>query len=94
MNGLHATRERIDEIDRQLLDLFQQRMACADAIADYKQSHSLPILDRERELQKVERACESVPEELRVYASQLMECLMSLSRERQLERIASDGEDR
>ena len=44
-------RARIDQIDRQLVELFAQRMNTAAGIAAYKKEHGLPVLDpvRERE---------------------------------------------
>ena len=45
-------RVQIDDIDNQLIDLFQQRMETAGAIAAYKKAHGLPVLDAGREREK------------------------------------------
>ena len=37
-------RARIDQIDRQLVELFAQRMNTAAGIAAYKKEHGLPVL--------------------------------------------------
>ena len=42
-------RAQIDEIDRQLVDLYCRRMDVARAIGRYKQEKGLPVLDPERE---------------------------------------------
>ena len=42
-------RARIDQIDRQLVELFAQRMNTAAGIAAYKKEHGLPVLDPVRE---------------------------------------------
>ena len=46
---LKEAREQIDRIDRQLTDLFVERMQVAQQVAAYKREHGLPVLDRERE---------------------------------------------
>ena len=38
-------RVQIDRIDRQLVELFAQRMETAAGIAAYKKEHGLPVLD-------------------------------------------------
>lgn len=42
-------RERIDNIDRQLIDLLNERMRCAQAIGRIKKARGKPIRDTERE---------------------------------------------
>lgn len=46
-------RARIDQIDRQLVELFAQRMNTAAGIAAYKKEHGLPVLDPVREREKL-----------------------------------------
>ena len=43
-------RERIDSIDRQLIDLLNERMQCAQEIGRIKKAAGRPIRDPEREL--------------------------------------------
>jgi chorismate mutase-like protein len=43
-------RERIDSIDRQLIDLLNERMQCAQEIGRIKKAAGKPIRDPEREL--------------------------------------------
>ena len=43
-------RERIDNIDRQLIDLLNERMQCAQEIGRIKKAAGKPIRDPEREL--------------------------------------------
>jgi chorismate mutase/prephenate dehydratase len=40
--NLDEMRDKIDTIDEQLLNLFQQRMDTASEIAAFKQQHDLP----------------------------------------------------
>ena len=49
MNELEQCRKEIDEIDRELLTLFERRMDVAVRVANYKKENNLPIYDEERE---------------------------------------------
>lgn len=49
MNELEQCRKEIDEIDRELLALFERRMDVAVRVANYKKENNLPIYDEERE---------------------------------------------
>lgn len=49
MSELEAARQRIDEVDRKLLDLIAERMHIAEDVAAYKRAHGLPVLDEVRE---------------------------------------------
>ncbi len=46
---LNRLRKEIDEIDKQLLALFEQRMDVAAQVGAYKKAHNLPVLVPERE---------------------------------------------
>ena len=46
---LGALRGRIDEIDRQMVRLFEKRMQAAKGVAAYKIDHHMPVLDASRE---------------------------------------------
>lgn len=94
MEELSSIRTNIDRIDREILDLFRQRMSEAAKVAVWKQEQGLPVLDTARESEKIEAAMDAVPDELREKAARLMELLMELSRERQQELLeAPDGQD-
>ena len=49
MEDLSDIRHEIDDIDNAILDLFQQRMDCAERVAAYKRANNLLVLDRSRE---------------------------------------------
>lgn len=49
---LKELRAQIDEIDRALIALLEQRMDAAAGVADYKLAHGLPVLDASREAEK------------------------------------------
>jgi chorismate mutase/prephenate dehydratase len=50
--NLADLRKKIDEIDKDLIELFGRRMAVSADIARYKKQHGLPVFDpaREREI--------------------------------------------
>lgn len=54
MKDLSEIRVRIDEIDRQLVKLFQERMECASEVAEYKREKKMAVYDKVREDQKLE----------------------------------------
>ena len=49
MTELEKLRERIDDIDQALLNLFAQRMEVTQKVGEYKLAHSMAVLDEERE---------------------------------------------
>lgn len=53
MIDLLESRTKIDEIDRQMVELFEKRMELAMDIADYKKSVGKPIFDAAREDEKL-----------------------------------------
>ncbi len=55
MVDLSVSRERIDEIDGQIVKLFEERMEVANEVAKYKMETGKAVLDREREEQKLEK---------------------------------------
>lgn len=53
MIDLQVTREKIDSIDKQITALFQERMALAEDVAEYKMKMGKPVFDKERESNKL-----------------------------------------
>lgn len=54
MRDLAELRLEIDKIDRQMVELFEQRMDVSREVAEYKVAAGKKILDKERENQKLE----------------------------------------
>ena len=77
---LSEYRTKIDEIDRQLVSLFAERMATAADIAAYKKAHHLPVLDAARERQKLRQIAELAPAALQNETQTLYRLLFALSR--------------
>lgn len=75
-NQLETLRQEIDSIDKQIFDLFEQRLTVAKQIGAYKQEHGLSVLDSSRENAKRDQVTTSVSPELEPYALELLEVLM------------------
>ena len=83
---LTEIRQDIDNIDRQLVDLFCQRMALAAQVADYKKANNLPIFVPGRERDILQRVAEQAGPEMDDYARTLYSMLFELSRSYQAKR--------
>lgn len=84
MNELESLRERIDETDRQLLELFCNRMQICSKVADYKRKSGMPVLDPKREKQLLSDKLKLLKEcglETEVY--EFFSAVMAISRARQ-----------
>jgi len=51
--SLDNFRQQIDQVDSELLALFEQRMDIVKEIAAIKEAEGLPVLDRRREAEKL-----------------------------------------
>lgn len=81
IQDLSVTREEIDTVDRQIVELIEKRMDLALEVAKYKMSTGKPIYDRERELQKLEKLGSMASSEFNAKGIQeLFLQIMSISR--------------
>ena len=83
---LSEIRSKIDTVDDQLLQLFLERMDLAEEVAAYKNTHHLPILNKERERAVLAKVTEKSGSRER-YAYHLFSTLFELARSRQAELI-------
>ena len=81
--SLESYRERIDDIDDELLRLFTERMAASRQVALYKKEHALPVLNADREREVLKAVEDKSNDEVRPYAVKLYETILKLSREYQ-----------
>ena len=77
---LALSRAKIDAIDEQLVDLFQQRMAIAKDVAAYKRAVGKPVLDATRERQKISAVTDAACDEFKQYMPGLFSMIMEMSR--------------
>lgn len=81
---LTQLRKDIDEIDRQLVELYEQRMDICKRVAEYKIENHKPVFDKLRETEKLQKVCGLArKEENRKGVEELFTQLMSLSRKLQ-----------
>ncbi|MBQ6020082.1 MAG: chorismate mutase [Clostridia bacterium] len=73
-------RKRIDEVDRQLVGLFEERMRISAGIAEYKKERGLPALDASRERAKLAEISKMSAPEFRSYNGVLFSQIMELSK--------------
>ena len=87
---LLQSREKIDAIDKEIVELFERRMEIANDVAEYKLSTGKKVYDRERELQKLEALQGLASNDFNRHAvSELFTQIMSISRKWQYSRLAS-----
>lgn len=94
MRSLEESRAALDAVDRELVRLFEQRMAIARDVAAYKHAHGLPVLDPSREAQVLDsRAAMLTDARLSDSVRALFSQLMALSRAQQeaLLKAAEEG---
>lgn len=77
---LDYLRSKIDKIDDELVELFQQRMDVAAEIGEYKKEHGLKTLDASRERKKSAEMVSKTRADLQNYTSFLYDQLFELSR--------------
>ena len=93
MEDLQDLRAQIDSIDRQLVELFCQRMDVTRRVGLYKQAHHLPVLDQERERQVLRNKGELAGPELRPAVTTLFQTIMALSRRQQRDMLGERADN-
>ncbi len=89
---LDKIRQELDEIDRQLVALYEQRLKTCDLVADYKIEQSKPVLDAAREEQKLAAVSSLVQSSYDKRAvEELYRQIMTASRRRQYKKMAEQG---
>ena len=88
---LTELRTQLDEIDQQMVDLFQKRMrVCAD-VADYKKEKGLAVFDSKREREKMNSIVKQADEEFKRDVFSAFSSIIDLSRSYQTRRIGRDS---
>ncbi len=85
MNDLSIIREKINEIDNKIIELWKERMETCLSVAKYKKENELPVFDEEREKELLDRIGNLAGDELNSYSRTLYETIMSISRSYQQE---------
>lgn len=85
-------REKIDGIDKQLVELFSKRLEVCKEIGEYKAKNGMPLSDPAREREKLYAVSGMVEEDLQRYTSQLYSTIFDLSKAYQSRSLAATGE--
>lgn len=80
-NILEILRKEIDEIDKNIVENFEKRMAVVCKIAEYKEAHGLNTFDPNREQKVIEKCLQHLNnKKLEKYVKDLMQHYMDLSK--------------
>lgn len=89
---LMQLRERIDEIDARIVELYEQRMDVCRNVAQYKIETGKKVFDRQREIEKLEKVKALTHNDFNSHGvEELFEQLMSMSRKMQYQLLAANG---
>lgn len=84
MSDLNNYRDKIDEIDSQLVKLFEERMDVVQNVVEYKIKNNLPIYNGSRELEVIKKNIAKLENKsYSDYAERFFESIMEISRQHQ-----------
>ncbi len=92
MEDLSVIREKINEIDDQIVSLWKERMETCLSVAKYKQENNLPVLDAKRENELLNRIGNMAGDDLEVYSRVLYDTIMNVSRSYQHKYLYRENE--
>ena len=93
MDELKELRQEIDSIDRQVVELFRQRMDVTRRVGEYKAARGIPVLDQAREREVLNNKGELAGEELRPAVITLYQTIMSISRRQQRDMLGERADN-
>lgn len=92
MATLQELREQLDQIDHQMVKLYEERMSICEQVGKYKIDSGKKVFDKQREQEKLQSVAEKVSTEFQKKGIQeLYQQLMSVSRKRQYRLLADAG---
>lgn len=86
---LQELRKQIDHVDRQMVELFEQRMKICGEVADFKKKTGKAVYDSRREREKMNELVSMTDEEFKRDVFSLFTSIMDLSRAYQTRRIGA-----
>lgn len=85
-------RDQIDEIDSQIVDLYERRMDVCRQVAEYKIETGKKVFDRQREMEKLGKVKSLTHNEFNSHGiEELFEQIMSMSRKMQYQILVEHG---
>lgn len=92
MAALEELRERLDEIDSQIADLYEKRMKVCEEVGEYKVKAGRKVFDRQREREKLADVASKVTRDFNKKGIQeVYQQLMSMSRKLQYQQLVEAG---
>ncbi len=92
MKDLQELRKDIDQLDRQMVELFEQRMEVCRQVEEYKIQSATKVLDRKREQEKLEAVGALAHNEFNRHGiRELFQQVMAMSRKLQYQLLESYG---
>ena len=89
---LSELRGKLDRIDEQIVELYEERMDICSQVADYKIETGKKVLDKTREEEKLRRVRSLAHNEFNAHGIQeLFEQIMSMSRKLQYNKLTKEG---
>lgn len=92
MEDLSKIREKINDLDSELVRLWKERMEACLSVAQYKKENNLPVLDAKRERELLDRVGDMAGENLDMYSRVLYETIMTVSKSYQHRYLNTDSE--
>ena len=89
---LNELRIQLDQIDREMVSLFEKRMRVCEDVARWKAENGRPILDASREKEKLQTVAQQLPEDLQEYGMSLYSLMMELSRSSQTRLLGREND--
>lgn len=81
---LEQARSKIEDADRKIAELFEERMTAVKSVAEYKKTHGIPIFDSAQEQIVLKRNSDYITDsKLKAYFIELTEKMTELSRKYQ-----------
>lgn len=88
MDILQNLRNEIDEIDKQLVELFEKRMETVLKVAQYKKENNIPILNKSREDEVIEKNVKYLKNKgFKRAEAEFLKSVMAISRKAQAKEI-------
>ena len=84
MNKIEKARTTINEIDREIASLFEERMKAVEDVISYKIENNLPIFDEKREVEVIKKNSALIQDEkYKKYYIEFIQMMMDISKKYQ-----------
>ncbi len=91
MSDLEGFREEIDLIDKQITNLFEERMNIVLKIAQYKKENNISVLHSSREEEVISKAVSNLKnKDYETELTTLLNCIMDISKNIQNKKVAKN----